>query len=772
MPPLRAPLCARAPQAEIDYFRAVLVKPLARAIAALAVLGGIIGACGTSDEVKSGAGGASGAEGVASHASTTNASVVASTTASTGGLPCSFVVTGIVTDGSAPLSGAIVMQAGGPIGATLSGDDGSFSFTMDDSIPGVPTLVASRLGYRTHGIEFSALPEGPVELALRAVSPPDNEAYVFEDPGTGEPAHDVSTAYCGHCHTTFVKQFQSSAHARAARDRTVQDIYAGVLEATSEADCVSRGGAWKAGHTPGTKLASMRCYGEGGVLPDLNGCGQAGSLACDDPALPEAERATHFGRCADCHAPGIDGKAGGRDLHEATGIAYENGNHCDVCHHVRDVDVTKPPGVAGRLVLQRPSEKVSDTPGAKVIQALFGPLPDVPNEFMGGSYQPMFKTATLCGGCHDQHQEALIPGQSLDAARWPDGLPTHSTYTEWKESSWGTDASPCQLCHMPPDTSGLVSTMDVTTEANASITYGFARSSDSIRQHIFRGPLRGSPRLIDGAVILDLVASADASGIHATVGLTNLGAGHAVPTGEPMRQLLLLVRAEACGQALTAVSGPTLPTTAGAKSIAKAGEKAVVSGATIQWSEASTKAKPGDVVRVSRPTGQFDDYPGIGWFASPSLAAADKGLPRFDPVAEAIVVSVSAGSLTLDRAIAAQPGDMLALGAPAELADGDPARPLAGAPGQVFERLLVDALGQQGVAHYRAVDIVRDNRLLPLTTTKTSHGFALPAGCSKATVTATLVYRPFSWAIATARGFDVEGRDYVIASGWADVALP
>ena len=55
------------------------------------------------------------------------------------------------------------------------------------------------------------------------------------DPGTGDPAHDSSTLFCGHCHTTFVKQFQSSAHAMSARDPLVQDLYAGVASAVADA---------------------------------------------------------------------------------------------------------------------------------------------------------------------------------------------------------------------------------------------------------------------------------------------------------------------------------------------------------------------------------------------------------------------------------------------------------------------------------------------------------------------------------------------------------
>ena len=67
--------------------------------------------------------------------------------------------------------------------------------------------------------------------------------------------------------------------------------------------------------------------------------------------------ATAFGGCADCHAPGIDGALGGRDLRDATGRALDYGVHCDVCHRVDRVDLDAPAGVAGRLGLHRPSEK-------------------------------------------------------------------------------------------------------------------------------------------------------------------------------------------------------------------------------------------------------------------------------------------------------------------------------------------------------------------------------------------------------------------------------
>ena len=42
--------------------------------------------------------------------------------------------------------------------------------------------------------------------------------------------------------------------------------------------------------------------------------------------------ATEFGGCADCHAPAINGRLGGRDLLEATDFSYDYGVHCDFCH--------------------------------------------------------------------------------------------------------------------------------------------------------------------------------------------------------------------------------------------------------------------------------------------------------------------------------------------------------------------------------------------------------------------------------------------------------
>ena len=718
------------------------------------------------------------ATGGASGGSTTSPSTSQSTTssaiASSGGgsapLPDQFTISGVVTDGASPVEGAIVMQ-GGKAPAFTTGPDGAFSLdVLNDG--GLPTVVAAKIGYRSAGFEVFDLPPGPIELVLRYAAPPDNSGYVFQPPGQGDPSTDTSTAICGHCHTTYAKDFRASAHARSAKDPLVHDLYAGVASNVDQAACAARGGAWKTGVAPGSATATSKCYIGAGVLPDLNAsCGGPTGLACDDPALPAAAQPSSFGRCADCHAPGIDGVAGGRSLLEAMGTAYDAGAHCDVCHHVRDVDLSKPAGVAGALILQRPNEKVGNAPNAPKLQVLYGPEPDVPNSFMGGSVQPKFTSSEFCGGCHEQKQEALVPGSTLDPVRFPDGLPTHSTFSEWSASQFAGTKFTCQYCHMPPDDHGLLSSVDTTTPELASPEFGFVRKPEQLRKHIFRDPLEGNPRLIDGAVTVKIATSASAGSLSATVTLESFTAGHAVPTGEPMRSLLLVVRAFGCGAELSATGGMTLDDWAGARARAVVGAVAV-NGNQIDWPGAGPAVTVGSVVRASRPTGTFVDYTGVGFFADPTLTPLEKGLEIQAPVGEATIVSVVGSTLTLDLPLPAIAGDVLYVGDPFVWppVEGSASAALAGRAGLSFARTMVSPGGERRVPHFLAVDIASDNRIPPGGSATTAHTFAVPPGCASADVGAAVIYRRIPLDLATERGWDA--RDVVVAGATVTAALP
>lgn len=718
-----------------------------------------------------GVGGAGGAGG-ASHASSSTSSATSTTVASSGApLPDVFIVTGVVTDGQKPVAGATVMQGGGKP-AFETGPDGAYTIQMTKAIPGTPTIVASKMGYRTGGVEFVDLPVDPVEIVMHEVAPPDNIAsYTYGAPGVGDAQLDNSTAVCGHCHTTLVAQFLTSAHAKATRDPLVQDLYAGTANRDKTA-CLAVNGVFRTGRLPGSTAGVVeKCYVAGGVLPDVNGCGAPNALACDDPSLGAAEKPTQFGHCADCHAAGLPGPTGGRNLLDATGNAFDHGNHCDVCHKVRDVDLTQPAGVAGRLMIQRPRETVTGQPGAKLRQVMFGPLLDVPNEFMGGSYQPKFSQAVFCAGCHEHTQEALIGGTNIDPTRFPNGLPTHSTYSEWTDGAWSAAGVQCQHCHMPPNDK-LLNTVDTTKSDSGSITFGFQRPPEQIRAHAFRGPLAGPSRLLDVALGMWLDAKIVNGDLSIQIKLSNQGAGHALPTGEPMRALLLVVQANACGQELVSKEGPTIDDVGGALARGVVGQDITVAGQAWSWSQGAAIAQAGLMVRVVRETGQWIDYPGIGFFANPALAAAAKGIPLRTNVGQARVVSASNGTLMLDQAISVQPGDIVWLGedTAGAVVDGGTSLALAGLAGQSFARVLTDAAGERFVPHYKAVDIVSDNRLPPLEPIASAHVFALPAGCATVAVNATVVYRPIPLAWGQLRGW--ETRDWVAATRNETVPIP
>lgn len=694
----------------------------------------------------------------------------ASTSAGAGGaeLPDSFTVTGIVTDGTDPVGGAIVMQAGGTE-HFLTGSDGGFSLTLTRDIPGVVTIVATKQGYRTRGEEFRELPEGPITLPLRFVTPLDNTSYTYGQPGVGDLDADNSTALCGHCHTTFVKQWRGSAHEHAAKSREVQDLFAGTaLSTQDEVQCTAVGGIWRPGVLPGSPgTTTNKCYLGPGVLPSLNtGCDAVTSCDLPDHSSPPAQ----FGDCANCHAPGMDGPLGGRSLHEATGVAYDAGVHCDFCHKIADVDLSKPAGVAGRLAILRPVDRLHpEDPSSPLLQVMFGPLLDVPNVFMGGSLQPKFKSAELCAGCHQYDQPALVPGTEL-APRFSAGLPVHSTYTEWLGGPFAQSNVVCQDCHMPPDDTGLLSTLDVTTIENADTAFGFVRPSDQIRQHTFRGPLHGEPRLIEKALTLSLATSIDAGGLVVTPTVANVAAGHAIPTGEPMRSLALVVFADACGDNLALLSGPTLAQDAGSWASTVSIEAA--GGTTLPWPSA-TPAWVGKRLIVRRATGAFDDYDGQGIFASGAgLSPAEKGVPGFVYIADTTITAANGGQVTLGESVAVEAGDELLVvdPAPGQFIDGAPSLALAATPGWWFAKSVVDATGTPQ-PHFLGTDLAFDTRLGPGKVFSRTLTFQPPTSpCASASVRVALLYRQYLWREGQLRGWSVV--DHLVHAETSSVPLP
>lgn len=625
-------------------------------------------------------------------------------------------------DGEA-VADALVLQGGSTVHRRTDAA-GRVVVRMDPAIPS-PIVVAAHPEARTRGVDLSA-PETLVVVELTRFSTEDNESYVFQDPGT--PTRDDTTAFCSHCHVRQVADWIASPHATAASNPVVHDVYLGTAS-RDEAGCAVVGGLWRVSRVPGGGTGP-RCRLPTGTLPDLD----PGCTVEDDCAAPSAT-----GGCADCHAPGIDGALGGRDLLEATGIAHDHGVHCDVCHKVAGIDLDAPAGVAGRLQIVRPVED-SPTVAFDWAPLTFGPIPDVLNVRMGAAHAPVFEDAVFCAGCHQLDQAVLLPDAAIDTARWPSGrLPVHSTYEEWRRGPLA-EVAPCQACHMPPDPeAGNSADVDLFPGALLGRTAGWWRPPGASRRHTWSGPRGVDADLLALALEVSVDTAVDDGTLTTTTTVRHRGPGHAVPTGEPSRSVVLHVDARCDGAALHPVDGPAIPDVGGLLDAQPAGPD-------LRW----PGAEPGQVVRVVRVEGWRDD-PGFGPFGDGTFAPEDKGLPDWRAVGASTILSVDGdGRVTLDAPL--PDGDLALLGEPGPLTFDAPAASLAGAPGMVFARVLVDPQGTPMVPHHRAVDMRTDNRLLPGQTWTASHAFDAP--CDDPEVVARLAWRQHPVALARERGWD------------------
>ena len=92
---------------------------------------------------------------------------------------------------------------------------------------------------------------------------------------------------------------------------------------------------------------------------------------------------------------------------------------------------------------------------------------------------------------------------------------------------------------------------------------GVERKPQQLHAHLQRGP--GDEAFMRQALRLDLEATREGDGISVEVTITNHNAGHHVPTGSPLRQLLLLIDArETRGRPLQHLAGPVIPAWGGA----------------------------------------------------------------------------------------------------------------------------------------------------------------------------------------------------------------
>ncbi len=245
------------------------------------------------------------------------------------------VIEGRVRDDRGPLPGARVCLRGGP--ATVTDADGRFRLpALADP---AARLMVAREGYLLQGFPKTAA-SSPLVLARL---PADHAEYAWIEPGPKPPG----AFNCVNCHAEIYREWQGSAHARAADNRRFFNLYDGT---------------------------------------DWHGRPHVGwSLKRDNP--------DGAGVCAACHAPTVSaGDPAFADLGLVRGVD-RRGVHCDFCHKIAGAAVDERGLTFGRFGYQlaRPERG----------QLFFGPLDDAERPGESFSYAPVYRESRYCASCHE-----------------------------------------------------------------------------------------------------------------------------------------------------------------------------------------------------------------------------------------------------------------------------------------------------------------------------------------------------------------------------------
>lgn len=200
--------------------------------------------------------------------------------------------------------------------------------------------------------------------------------------------------------------------------------------------------------------------------------------------------------CLSCHSP-IAVKTG--DLRLEKKVSWE-GVTCDYCHSVREVSLTGEPKT---VVTFAPVKS--------------GPWKDSVSTAHAVAYSPLHTSSAMCASCHEYKNAT--------------GFEVLATYSEWKNSIYAKQGKQCQSCHMDRVAGNVVDPRVARTQ-HAQINLHQMPGSHSLEQ-------------LTKAIRARLSAWREGGNVRVNVDLTNQLAGHYLPTGSPLRQVILEVRADA-----------------------------------------------------------------------------------------------------------------------------------------------------------------------------------------------------------------------------------
>ncbi|MFI5382182.1 MAG: carboxypeptidase regulatory-like domain-containing protein, partial [Tepidisphaerales bacterium] len=430
------------------------------------------------------------------------------------------VITGVVTDASRPVAGAVVRVQATAISCTAN-ERGEFTLRSLPNLP-VVALTAYAPGYYIVGPVTARPGDAGVSFALRKLPADDTPSYAWVS-AMSAAGQDLN---CQNCHAdTKLKppqlpfdEWQLDAHGTSAQNRRFLSMYNGT----------DLGGQ---NHSPLTRNVYNKDYGLIPLPPD--------------PGLPyfgpgfKLDFPQSAGNCTACHTPAAAVTAPyDTDPNTVTGVGRES-VACDFCHKVWSVRLDpstglpypNSPGVLSFEFLRPPSGQ----------QFFAGPYDDVaPGD---DTYSPLQNQSQICAPCHF-------------AKFW--GTQIYNSFGEWLASPYSdpVKGQTCQDCHMPRRGAAVAARADKGAPT---------RNPKAVFSHLMPGAADRS--LLASTAGLNVAVRQSGALVHVTASVVNERAGHHIPTDHPSRNILLVVSATDAGNHdLVSVAGPLVPAWGGSGS--------------------------------------------------------------------------------------------------------------------------------------------------------------------------------------------------------------
>ncbi len=420
------------------------------------------------------------------------------------------VVRGGVFGGDAAVAGAVV-RVQGELDFTVTDEQGAFALPIAGRGEDTHITAWAPGYYITSGQPSSS---GDLILNLRRQPTEDNADYSFIS-----PVLDASDPFaCARCHSNKpdtpnismpVSEWQADAHSGAAINPRFLSLYNGTtLDGETGA------------------LTTYQFDADLGIDVPVASAPSDIGFRLDFP--------DETGVCANCHVPilALDARYQA-DPNLATGLAQE-GITCDFCHKVSGVKLGADRLPSPHLPGVQSIEFLRPSGDEQVFQ---GPFDDVPGD---DTYSAIQNQSQFCAACHT-------------GTFW--GVSIYNSFGEWLASPYSDTETgkTCQDCHMPH--LGVTQFVQLPPDVT---NYVPVRDAQTIFSH--RMPGAADDALLQQTAELTVETELDGDSLLVTVDVTNTGAGHDIPTDNPLRNLILLVDArDANDDSLPLIDGSTIP---------------------------------------------------------------------------------------------------------------------------------------------------------------------------------------------------------------------